>query len=832
MPAESDGGAEAPSAADGARNQGNGGRGGRGRPNNRRWNARRGQGNQDRVVRSVTRFEGREPSLKGHIYDLPTEFNQDQFVKTTKEIKNYVGRTYREHTGEFTKAVDDLEIEDPEEPEAPEDPEDRAAFETWKWDTKDYREKVKAVADFKAGLYNIVIGQCTEGLEQRINSHQDIAEASGDGIALLLIVRAITHAFEDRSKSIHQIVKLKKKLYGFTQGNMALIQYHDMFLSRVQALKLLGATFTEDAIATEIANENGREDHNDADRAAASDMALALMFLEGAHSRYGDYLASLSNEYLQGDDRYPTTLQQAYLILDRWEGNRARPSEHRNDGIVFATTGSDRGASRPRPDITCFNCQQQGHFANQCPNRDNNENGGTDGVSAVMGDEEKSTNEDGFSFSQGEKSPIPEGWLLLDNQSTDDIIKSKTLLRNIRTVTETKRIRCNAGVTTTNQVGDLPGYGTVWYQPNAIANIVSLSKVVSAGYHVKFDSDEGNKFTVTKPCGKVMVFEQAANGLFYLDTTKGRIDAAGVVLAGAVPTVDDNKLNYSNDDYLRAKQARAIQIRIGRPTTKDFARIVRHNLLPNCPITVADINAAEDIFGPDLGSLKGKTVRRSPHKVNTNDIVRIPLVVHERYREVTICGDIMHVNGQPILATISRHLRFGTMEALTSKGTRELLRAIDSVAKAYREGGFIVRTVLLDGEFESLRGDLAARGIHLNGVGRDEHVGEAERFICTIKERVRATYSTLPFKKVPMRVVIEMVYDAVFWWNAFPKSNGVSETLSPRTIVTGRNIDYNRHCKFTFGEYVQAHEQHDNQVSVMRTTGALARQGNMGGLGC
>jgi N-acetylmuramoyl-L-alanine amidase len=38
-------------------------------------------------------------------------------------------------------------------------------------------------------------------------------------------------------------------------------------------------------------------------------------------------------------------------------------------------------------------------------------------------------------------------------------------------------IHCNAGATSTNLVGDLPGYGEVWYHPNGIANILSLAGV-------------------------------------------------------------------------------------------------------------------------------------------------------------------------------------------------------------------------------------------------------------------------------------------------------------------------------------------------------------------
>jgi hypothetical protein len=74
---------------------------------------------------------------------------------------------------------------------------------------------------------------------------------------------------------------------------------------------------------------------------------------------------------------------------------------------------------------------------------------------------------------------------------------------------------------------------------------------------------------------------------------------------------------------------------------------------------------------------------------------------------------------------------------------------------------------------------------------------------------------------MPARIIIEMAKHAIYWLNAFPHPNGVSNTLSPRTIITGQTIDFNQHCKYEFGQYVQTHEQHDNSMTP-RTIGALA----------
>ena len=77
----------------------------------------------------------------------------------------------------------------------------------------------------------------------------------------------------------------------------------------------------------------------------------------------------------------------------------------------------------------------------------------------------------------------------------------------------------------------------------------------------------------------------------------------------------DNKSSYSNTDYLHALAARKLQIKIGNPTAREFIKIASRNLLPNCSITRDDIQAAEAIFGPDAGGLKGKTVQRPPNQV-------------------------------------------------------------------------------------------------------------------------------------------------------------------------------------------------------------------------
>ncbi len=129
----------------------------------------------------------------------------------------------------------------------------------------------------------------------------------------------------------------------------------------------------------------------------------------------------------------------------------------------------------------------------------------------------------------------------------------------------------------------------------------------------------------------------------------------------------------------------------------------------------------------------------------------------------------------------------------------------------------------MDGQFnkDGLGDELAGIGITLNTVAANEHVPEVKRHIRTIKERARRVVTMLPFQRFPARITIELIHYCVLWLNSFPANGGISDTMSPRSIVVGSEVDYTNHCKIEFGTYVQTHELHDNTM-LPRTTGAIA----------
>ena len=458
------------------------------------------------------------------------------------------------------------------------------------------------------------------------------------------------------------------------------------------------------------------------------------------------------------------------------ETTERQENETTHTHTTLGNGGRGRGAGRNggrggrggnRNNVQCFRCGAMGHYASECPETledaqrmlSEATETGTNMLHHTTQDEpitepmtemnfaslnldeiEPEDNDTSFVFTQDVRNVeaqhgghLPPGWILLDNQSTVDVFTNRRLLKNIRRAKTNMFIHCTAGVAKTNLIGDLPGYGTVWYHPNGIANILSLSKVKEK-YRVIFYSDKNNQFIVHRTDGTQRVFQQSPRGLYFLDTSLGSqpaADANGTVL---ITTVADKANSFSHADYAQAMLARKIQKIIGRPTTRAFIYFLDNNLLPNCPVNRRDVLRAEQIFGPDIGALKGKTVRRQPPRAEVDEVTLPPTII-QNYQDVMLACDLMYVNKIPFLMSISRHIRFGTAQYIKNQQGTTIFNGLRAIHQIYLQRGFRIRHAFMDGQFEPLRGRLAELGIVLNTASNDEHVPEIERQIRTVKER-------------------------------------------------------------------------------------------------
>ncbi len=103
------------------------------------------------------------------------------------------------------------------------------------------------------------------------------------------------------------------------------------------------------------------------------------------------------------------------------------------------------------------------------------------------------------------------------------------------------------------------------------------------------------------------------------------------------------------------------------------------------------------------------------------------MVLVELNKMVTLVVDVFFVDGTAFLITMSRRIKFMTAEHVPMCTAKSLAKHINQVINVYAQAGFIIRIILMDGEFEKVK----AKVPHLecNTTAAKEHVSKAESAI-------------------------------------------------------------------------------------------------------
>ena len=596
---------------------------------------------------------------------------------------------------------------------------------------------------------------------------------------------------------------------------------------------------------------------------ATEQMCLANLMIVNSNARTHRGVAGLlQDEYILGGDKYPTTPARALAILNQYavkknsspkpgtsnpnargkpvggnSGGNGRNGDSKDSktekATAFVTNKQKSSNQAPTEkeahqflmksieeedtkdddkDGVCF-----AHFAEVVPDKTKLNNGVNNYPESTYSSPSSPSLEHAFNYSADvhyvftqTDNNIDPYWILLDSQANINMISNGKLLSNIRKHPngDTVNVQCNAGRIKVDMIGDLRGFGWVWYYPQGIANILSMS-LVSNDYRITMDTSICNSLFVHKPDGTTREFHRSASNLYICNLGPPK------TAMPTITTVNQQKQYYSNLDIRRADKARKLQETLGFPSTKSFLHMIDNNLIMNCPVTRRDVLVAEDIYGINPNLVKGKSVRKQPKHAREDTLSSLSPKILKNYGDVTLSIDVTSVNGVRFFRSISRHLNFRTIKFIPDSKKKTLLNCIKTIAAVYAKRGFCVTQIHGDNEFECLREDLAGltQPIDFFPVGAGDHEPYVERDNRTFKERFRCIFAGLPFKRITVRMIIELGYAITFWLNCWCNSSGISKTISPRELITGIRLDANKHLQFQFGEYVLGlHNETDNTM--------------------
>ncbi len=184
--------------------------------------------------------------------------------------------------------------------------------------------------------------------------------------------------------------------------------------------------------------------------------------------------------------------------------------------------------------------------------------------------------------------------------------------------------------------------------------------------------------------------------------------------------------------------------------------------------------------------------------------------------------------------TYSCKICFTAVNHLSNRKVSTVFKAFQEIYKFYLHRGFRIENIHADGKFAPLQALIQAMpgGPRVNLASSNEHVPEIERRIRVVKERARAVRHSLPFSRIPKLLMIHLIFNCVKLLNHFPAKGGISDTLSPKTLMTGETLHHTKHLSLQIGQYCQVHEEDTPRNSQLpRTKGAicLGPSGNLQG---
>ena len=102
--------------------------------------------------------------------------------------------------------------------------------------------------------------------------------------------------------------------------------------------------------------------------------------------------------------------------------------------------------------------------------------------------------------------------------------------------------------------------------------------------------------------------------------------------------------------------------------------------------------------------------------------------------------------------------------------------------------------------------------VDMNYTNPGDHESASERNNRTLQEWFRTAFHITGYATMPKIMIETLITLTCNRLNMFPGKSGISSYYSPSILMKKPRLDYNRQCKYEFGEYVQADVETQNNT--------------------
>eukprot|EP01033_Poteriospumella_lacustris_P017646 gene17646-12635_t len=542
--------------------------------------------------------------------------------------------------------------------------------------------------------------------------------------------------------------------------------------------------------------------------------------IRGMNSSHNEYKKSFYDRQRYNDVHLPVSINE--LVEDIYEFERDRAAIDKKAGLQPHNSGNpplavhSAKSGEPRtakPTDKCFQCNGTGHFKRDCPQRTAKQNGEGKVGSLKIVDQYGAVDELSeieCAHTRTEKS-MPR-WVYLDSGAETSVFCNRDLVEDIHEGPQVV-VRTVAGSKKVNQWAHF-GPIKVLFDPECGSNLLSQHDLEEASESIEFTPGVCWSSTL-KDTEQVLEFhkykydELGGPNKFYCLVPTMEADVLH-------STVEERERNFSKAEVEAARGVRQLKLRLAGASDIDMIKFLRDGVAVGCPFTPEDVRRAARIYGPDIGTLKGKTTDSGPSKALLLDIDELP----SEQKNQRLYIDIFEVESQRFILAVLKPLKYRLCAILDGKSSAHVETAMKTIMSIVESRGFQVTRIEVDPE-KTLLGLETVLGIPVDVVGAGKHVATAEREGRVVKERARLIMASLPYI-LPARLVKYLVLFVVTRLNLMPKPSDGS-SMSPRERFTGRKLIFKKNLELGFGEFAEVWAKPDKPSSMEpRTISAIA----------